>query len=97
MTFKEYAETLVYQPMDTFPWEPNPDYSPSRLEVPAGVVVRLERPEDSYLPGVSYELYGHELAGYRSQGCSCCSSEYKGELCSRFVTGWAWVTPSLAK
>ena len=98
MTFKQFAENLEYQPMDTFPWvrDPEEPENHARWEVPVGVVVREERPEDSYRPGVSYQLYGQELAGYRTQGCSCCSSEYEGYL-GCYATGWAWVTPALAK
>ena len=97
MTFKQFAETLEYQPMDTFPWVVDPDYDgDTSVRVPVGVVVREERPEDSYRPGVSYQLYGQELAGYRTQGCSCCSSEYEGYL-GCYATGWAWVTTALAK
>ena len=96
MTFKQFAENLEYQPMDTFPWVVDPDYDgDTSVRVPVGVVVREERPEDSYLPGVSYQLYGQELAGYRTQGCDCCSSYYEGYL--PHATGWAWVTPALAK
>ena len=96
MTFKQFAENLEYQPMDTFPWVVDPDYDgDTSVRVPVGVVVREERPEDSYRPGVSYELYGQELAGYRTQGCDCCSSDYEGYL--PHATGWAWVTPALAK
>jgi hypothetical protein len=92
MTFKQFAETLEYQPMETFPWvrDPEEPENTSYWEVPVGVVVREERPA-----GVSYELFGTEMAGRRTNGCDCCSSYYEGYL--PHATGWTWVTPALAK
>ena len=91
MTFQEFAKTLDYRSMDTFPWQSDPDCDYEvRFMVPAGVVVQLER-----FGGISYELYGQELAGRRTQGCDCCSREYDGNLA--YAIGWAWVSPSLAK
>lgn len=92
MTFQEFAATLEYQPVDTFPWVEDTDWdedSPRRWNAPQGVVVRYQ-----WDSGVSYDLFGYGRPGPRSNGCDCCSRDYMKELPSK-ATGWAWVHPAL--
>lgn len=100
MNFQDYAKTLDYRPMNTFPWVENPNYvkgcddEDDRWMVPMGVVVRFNL--SPYHPeNPAYMLYGNELAGYRTQGCSDCSRSNFVEITTSVASGWAWVFPGL--
>ncbi len=80
--FERFAEG-PWQPMDTLPWEYDPDFdedSGMHSGLPVGLVLRR-------MSG-GYHLLGTEIAGHRTSGCDCCSSSWRYVIDK--YDGWQW-------
>jgi len=90
---EQNKDKINWQPIETLPWELNDaEYNPPRKYMPQGIILRWTKEND----GVQqYELIGDNIAGERTEGCSCCSMEwyyaitFRNELYHQY-NAWAW-------
>lgn len=84
MTFQEYASKLKFLPIESLPWEIDNEFDPPRKSLPTGIILykRLYKGDGKYV------LIGDDISGHRTQGCSCCSTDWPDVMYN--YVGWTW-------
>lgn len=86
---EENKDKIKWEPIETLPWELSTEFDPPRKYMPQGIILRYKQRENGL---DNYELIGDNIAGERTEGCSCCSAEWVVAIDSRYrgYNAWAW-------
>ena len=86
---EENKDKIVWQPIETLPWELSTEYDPPRKYMPKGIILRYTIERETVN---KFKLIGSDVAGKHTRGCSCCSTDWIDELYSRYIqyNAWAW-------
>lgn len=86
---EENKDKIKWEPIETLPWELNQEFDTPRKYMPEGIILRYTTRRENVQ---QYSLIGDNIAGERTEGCSCCSAEWVNALDNGYLVynAWAW-------